>query len=120
MKQQKAHGKSLEEKSAQTCVLRHVISTTIVSADDGFVAMFVVCDVAIYDSQSALFRKVWEKWRRIDVVVANAGVVDRDSKYMLRVNPSDPSMELSHEQPDTTCTDVNLKGCIYTIQLATD
>jgi NAD(P)-dependent dehydrogenase (short-subunit alcohol dehydrogenase family) len=82
--------------------------------------MFVVCDVTIYDSQSALFRKVWERWQRIDVVVANAGVVDRDSKYMLRANPSDSFVEPSREKPDTTCTDVNLKGCIYTFQLATN
>jgi NAD(P)-dependent dehydrogenase (short-subunit alcohol dehydrogenase family) len=59
---------------------------------------------------------VWEKWKRIDVVVANAGVVDCDSKYNLGATVD---MANIPKEPDMTCTDVSLKGPIFSIFLAT-
>lgn len=75
------------------------------------------CDVSSYASQSVLFQTVWDKWRRIDVLIANAGLVDRDSKYNFRRRDA-PAAELPPE-PDTSCIDVDLKGVIYGTALAT-
>lgn len=36
--------------------------------------------------QATLFHAVWKKWHCIDVVIANAGVVDQQSKCELRVD----------------------------------
>jgi NAD(P)-dependent dehydrogenase (short-subunit alcohol dehydrogenase family) len=85
----------------------------------GDTAIFIRCDVASYGSQRTLFKEVWEKWQRLDVVVANAGVVDRDSKYNLKVNLVEGLKDNIPEEPDMTCTDVNLKGPIFSIHLAT-
>lgn len=35
------------------------------------------CDVADYDSQATCFQEVWDKYRRLDALCANAGIVDK-------------------------------------------
>jgi NAD(P)-dependent dehydrogenase (short-subunit alcohol dehydrogenase family) len=82
----------------------------------GDTAIFIQCDVAVYKSQEALFELVWDKWQRLDIVIANAGVVDRASKYNLGLDDALPDQH--PKEPDMTCTDINLKGSIFTIDLA--
>ncbi|KAF2111378.1 hypothetical protein BDV96DRAFT_649939 [Lophiotrema nucula] len=80
-------------------------------------AIFVQCDVSSYESQSNLFKTVWAKWGRLDVVVSNAGCVDRDSKYNL--GRREAGVDDLPAAPDTTCTDIDFKGTIYNTTLAT-
>ncbi|KAF7558098.1 hypothetical protein G7Z17_g22 [Cylindrodendrum hubeiense] len=83
----------------------------------GATAIFVKCDVSSYASQKALFQATWDNWGRLDVLVANAGCVDRDSKHNL-TRKNAPITDLPPE-PNTTATDINYKGTIYGIALAT-
>jgi NAD(P)-dependent dehydrogenase (short-subunit alcohol dehydrogenase family) len=46
-------------------------------------AMFIRTDVASYDSQAETFDKVFKTWGRIDALLANAGIPDRSSVYIL-------------------------------------
>ncbi|EAT83979.2 hypothetical protein SNOG_08811 [Parastagonospora nodorum SN15] len=79
--------------------------------------MFVQCDVKSYASQANLFQTVWTKWARLDVLIANAGCVDRDSKY--NFHRRNTSVEDLPAEPNTECTDIDLKGTIYGTTLAT-
>ncbi|KAH7111781.1 hypothetical protein B0J11DRAFT_498565 [Dendryphion nanum] len=80
-------------------------------------AIFVHCDVKSYQSQQELFQAVWKKWFRLDVLIANAGCVDRGSVYNLG-RRSIAIGDLPPE-PDTSCTDTVFKGLIYGTVLAT-
>ena len=76
---------------------------------------FFLVDVASYDSQAAGFAAVFSKWGRIDALLANAGIVDRSSIYILRhrgrpVDDVPPA-------PDLSTTDVDYKGVVYGTQL---
>lgn len=51
--------------------------------DLGSNAKFFQADVASYDSQARMFQQVWDTWGRIDALLANAGIVDRSSIYIL-------------------------------------
>ncbi|KAH7091253.1 hypothetical protein FB567DRAFT_269731 [Paraphoma chrysanthemicola] len=83
----------------------------------GGTSIFVQCDVQSYASQSQLFQTVWKKWGRIDALIANAGCVDRSSVYNLR--RKDASVDDLPPEPDLSCTDIDLKGTIYGVTLAT-
>lgn len=78
--------------------------------------LFVACDVASYAGQAEVFKAVWRRWSRIDILVANAGFVDRGSLYDF-AGRSRPVDELP-EEPDLSCTDTNVKGVIYGTRLA--
>lgn len=52
-------------------------------------AQFWEANVADYDSQAAVFQAVFDKWGRIDALLANAGIVDRSSIYILNHRDSD-------------------------------
>ncbi|KAJ2904889.1 hypothetical protein MKZ38_006930 [Zalerion maritima] len=45
-------------------------------------ASFHICDVADYDSPANAFQEVWDKYRRMDALCANAGIVDKSSIYI--------------------------------------
>ncbi|KAH8676122.1 hypothetical protein BX600DRAFT_546815 [Xylariales sp. PMI_506] len=83
----------------------------------GNTAVFVRCDVSSYESQSTLFQTIWEKWQRINVLIANAGTVDAFSPYSL-TRRSEPVTSLP-PAPDLACTETNYKGPIYGTVLAT-
>jgi NAD(P)-dependent dehydrogenase (short-subunit alcohol dehydrogenase family) len=76
-------------------------------------ARYTHCDVTSWDSQSALFKGVHERNGRIDIVIANAGIVER--KEFL-----DDELTENGElkQPDISVINVNLVGCMYTGKLA--
>jgi len=79
-------------------------------------ALFHKVDVASYDSQAAGFLSVFRKHGRIDALLANAGIVDRSSVYILGHRRS--SVEDIPPAPSMLCTDVDFKGVIYGTQLA--
>ncbi|KAF1837685.1 NAD(P)-binding protein [Decorospora gaudefroyi] len=80
-------------------------------------AIFVQCDVKSYSSQATLFQKVWEKWGRLDLLIANAGCVDRGSVY--NFGRRDATVDDLPSEPDTTCTDIDFKGTLFGTTLAT-
>lgn len=52
-------------------------------AELGENALFILCDISDYDEQAKAFSEVWRKHGRIDALLANAGIVDRSSIYIL-------------------------------------
>jgi len=52
-------------------------------------AHFWEANVANYDSQARVFQEVFDKWGRLDALLANAGIVDRSSIYILNHRGSD-------------------------------
>lgn len=83
----------------------------------GETAAFEQCDVASYTAQAIMFKNVWARWGRLDLVIANAGGVDGGSWYQYRrrgVGVDDIPPE-----PDTSCTDSHLKAVMYGTTLAT-
>ncbi|OSS47190.1 hypothetical protein B5807_09880 [Epicoccum nigrum] len=80
-------------------------------------AIFVRCDVSSYESQVTMFQNVWKKWTRLDVLIVNAGCVDRGSKYNLMRR--DATVDDLPPMPDTSCTDIDFKGAVYGTTLAT-
>ena len=45
-------------------------------------AVFFKCDVTNYQDQARVFTQVWERWGRLDALLANAGHSDRGSIYI--------------------------------------
>ncbi|KAF2684447.1 NAD(P)-binding protein [Lentithecium fluviatile CBS 122367] len=80
-------------------------------------SIFVQCDVKSYASQASLFEAVWKRWCRLDVLIANAGCVDRGSHY--NFGRRHAAIDDLPPGPDTTCTDIDLIGTIYGTTLAT-
>jgi NAD(P)-dependent dehydrogenase (short-subunit alcohol dehydrogenase family) len=58
-------------------------------AELGSNAHFIKCDIADYDDQAKMYTEVWQKWGRLDALLANAGIVDRSSIYILDYRDSD-------------------------------
>ncbi|KAF1991818.1 15-hydroxyprostaglandin dehydrogenase [Aulographum hederae CBS 113979] len=77
-------------------------------------ASFFETNVADYDSQAKTFQAVWDKYGRIDALLANAGIVDRSSIYIFKHKGKDEIPP----KPDLSCTDVDYKGVVYGTQLA--
>jgi NAD(P)-dependent dehydrogenase (short-subunit alcohol dehydrogenase family) len=73
--------------------------------------------VKSYSSQTKLFQTVWSKWGRLDVLIANAGCVDRGSVF--NFDRRDAAINDLPSEPNTDCTDIDLKGTIYGTTLAT-
>lgn len=84
--------------------------------EKGETALFVECHVEDYDSQTHLFRTVWQKWKRLDCLIANAGIVDVGSRYNLARR--DASVDDVPPRPDLSCTDVDFKAVVYGTELA--
>ncbi|KAK4207009.1 NAD(P)-binding protein [Rhypophila decipiens] len=78
---------------------------------------FFSTDVSSYASQSASFLSAYNHFGgRLDALVANAGIVDRSSLYLVNHRPS--AVSDVPPEPDTTATDVDFKGVIYGTYLA--
>lgn len=92
-------------------------STIAASLDPtGETALYVPCHVEDYDSQVKAFSTVWQKWSRLDAVIANAAISDSSSRFNLhRLNVA---VEDVPPKPDLSCTDVNFKGVVYATELA--
>ncbi|KAK5128262.1 hypothetical protein LTR85_002929 [Meristemomyces frigidus] len=85
--------------------------------DDERNARFFPANVDVYASQAAMFKAVWDAWGRIDLLCANAGIVDKSSLYLYGWR--NKSVDDVPPEPDLQCTDVDYKGVIYGTQLAT-
>ncbi|AEO60046.1 hypothetical protein MYCTH_2308851 [Thermothelomyces thermophilus ATCC 42464] len=80
-------------------------------------AVFEQCDVSSYSSQAAMFRSVWARWGRLDLLIANAGNVDHGSWY--NFGGRGAGVDDLPPEPDSSCTDTHLKGVMYGTRLAT-
>ncbi|KAE8383614.1 hypothetical protein BDV26DRAFT_287442 [Aspergillus bertholletiae] len=99
------------------CVGRRIQAGVDIVQSLGDNARFFQADVSDYQSQAAIFKKVFKLWGRIDVLCANAGVGDQSSLYLL--NQHDNGVEDIPAEPDLSCTDINFKGVVYGTVLAT-
>ena len=70
-------------------------------------ALTVRCDVANKAEIDALFAATVERFGRVDIAVANAGVAERETDCLI----------MTEEQWDRTI-DINLKGVFFTLQAA--
>ena len=70
-----------------------------------------------YTSQVKLFEIVWKRWGRLDVLIANAGSIDGGSHY--NFSRRHAAVDDLPTEPDTSCTDIDVKGTIYGTTLAT-
>ncbi|KAJ0120592.1 15-hydroxyprostaglandin dehydrogenase [Diaporthe amygdali] len=82
----------------------------------GETVIFVQCDVASHASQANLLKTTWDKWKRLDVFIANAGIVDQTSRYNL--SRKDAPIEDVPPEPELKLTDIDFKGVVYGTELA--
>ena len=68
---------------------------------------FEQCDVSSWESQAAIFEKVYKEQGRIDTVFANAGITEKGSLLSSGVDGEGPM------KPELATLNVNLIGCIY-------
>lgn len=73
-------------------------------SDFGVEAVGLACDVSEPASLAAMFREVFERFHRLDVAVANAGILRQGRLGMIR--PDDVAETFN----------VNLVGCLNTVQ----
>ncbi|EGY15397.1 uncharacterized protein VDAG_06251 [Verticillium dahliae VdLs.17] len=78
-------------------------------------ASFHKTDVADYESQAKTFQEVRNEHGRIDALLANAGIVDKESLYIFDHRDSD----VIPPKPSLLWTDIDWKGVVYGTQLAT-
>jgi NAD(P)-dependent dehydrogenase (short-subunit alcohol dehydrogenase family) len=71
------------------------------------------CDVTSWSSQSSLFKSVFERRGHIDIVIANAGIVER-REFLDDSLTEDGELK----EPDLSVLNVNLVGCMFTGKLA--
>ncbi|KAJ5887743.1 hypothetical protein N7495_007784 [Penicillium taxi] len=72
---------------------------------------FEQCDVSSWESQAAVFKKVYTERGRIDVVFANAGISERGN-LLPEEDVDEPS------KPDLATLNVNFIGVIYSVRLS--
>jgi len=75
----------------------------------GSAVSYVHCDASSYHDQLALFAKAEQLHGRVDVVVANAGVVVTENMF-------GPGSDWSQE-PNMNEVEINLKGVMYTTRI---
>jgi NADP-dependent 3-hydroxy acid dehydrogenase YdfG len=46
--------------------------------------MYINCDVTKYDQMANAFSQTFEKWKRIDAYLSNAGIIDKSSVYVYK------------------------------------
>ncbi|KAK3314482.1 hypothetical protein B0H66DRAFT_605428 [Apodospora peruviana] len=114
-------GRHLHSKGWRVALVgrRADIGTSVASSLDpsGTTAIFVQCDVSSYPAQAAMFKTVFIKFGRLDLLIANAGSVDGGSWYNFRSRGAD--INDVPPEPDTSCTDIHFKGVMYGTVLAT-
>ena len=81
----------------------------------GSKAKYYYCNVADYDSHAKAFDQVFKDYGKVDALCANAGIVERNSNYILNYRNKPDEIPPA---PDMLCTDVDWKGVVYGTQLA--
>jgi NAD(P)-dependent dehydrogenase (short-subunit alcohol dehydrogenase family) len=71
-------------------------------------AIAVKCDVTVWEDQVATFEAAIEKYGRLDVVVANAGVMEAG-----RFVGAPLGADGKPVKPNLTTLDINLTGALY-------
>ncbi|KAL4861705.1 hypothetical protein BDV12DRAFT_179871 [Aspergillus spectabilis] len=89
-------------------------SGTEVASKHGDQVIYLHTNVASYDEQAKSFNYVYQKWRRVDFVYANAGILDRSNF----VAPEEEIAYGAPRQPDTLVLDINLLGVVWSSYLA--
>lgn len=72
--------------------------------------VFIAVDIANWDEMTALFRKTTERFGRVDIVVANAGIMERKDTFAL--DEVDEHGELMESKEASRVIDINLKGTL--------
>ena len=88
---------------------------TTLENDLGDNARFYPTNVASYDSQASTFRQVFHDFGRLDALCANAGIVDKGSRYLFRTRGA--QLDDVPPAPDLSCTEIDWKGVVYGTQL---
>ncbi|KIX07556.1 uncharacterized protein Z518_02209 [Rhinocladiella mackenziei CBS 650.93] len=80
----------------------------------GNAVKFVKCNVTVWADQLAVFKTAISSSpsRRVDIVIANAGISGADSVFFNNTEAEEP------EEPKLNVINVNLVGVMYTIKLA--
>lgn len=69
---------------------------------------FQKCNVTLWQEQAAAFKQAYiDHGKRLDIVMANAGISDRSASRLIAPEEEEPS------EPGLGPVDVNLKGVIY-------
>ncbi|KAG4259279.1 hypothetical protein FPRO03_12955 [Fusarium proliferatum] len=79
-------------------------------------AVFIAVDIANWDDMTSLFRKATERFGRVNIVVANAGIMERKDTFAL--DEVDEYGELIESKEAFRVIDINLKGTLNTLRLA--
>ncbi|KAI6288283.1 hypothetical protein MCOR28_011765 [Pyricularia oryzae] len=86
--------------------------------ETGEAALYCRADVSVYADQAELFRQAWAKWGRLDLFVANAGIVDEGPTSRYNLLRKDAAVDDVPPEPKLGCSDVNFKGVVYGTELA--
>ncbi|KAH7207137.1 hypothetical protein DER44DRAFT_810741 [Fusarium oxysporum] len=79
-------------------------------------ALFITVNILIWDQIKALFSQCIQHFGKIDIVVANAGIME--SQSLFDIENVDEQGELRESTEGFRVIDVNLKGNINTLRLA--
>ncbi|KAF5611651.1 short-chain dehydrogenase reductase SDR [Fusarium subglutinans] len=79
-------------------------------------AVFVSVNILLWDEMKALFSQCIQHFGKVDVVVANAGIMESESLF--DIETVDEQGELRESTEGFRVIDVNLKGTINTLRLA--
>jgi NAD(P)-dependent dehydrogenase (short-subunit alcohol dehydrogenase family) len=79
-------------------------------------AMFVPVDILNWAQMKDLFKHTIQRFNRIDIVVANAGIMETSS--VLEPNKVDENGELQESQEAFKVIDVNIKGTLNSERLS--
>ncbi|KAF4948988.1 hypothetical protein FGADI_9273 [Fusarium gaditjirri] len=79
-------------------------------------ALFIAANILIWNQIKALFSQCIQRYGKIDIVVANAGIME--SQSLFDIENVDDRGELCESTEGFRVIDVNLKGTINTLRLA--
>ncbi|OAP60321.1 hypothetical protein AYL99_05323 [Fonsecaea erecta] len=93
-------------------------SISSVQADfDPTRTIFVQADVTDYHAQAKAFAQTWDKWHRLDLVFANAGIGDR-MNFLAPATEFLPDLPGVPAKPNELVIDVCLNAMVYSAYLA--
>ncbi|KAI1042939.1 hypothetical protein LB505_009772 [Fusarium chuoi] len=114
-----------DNTSDQLCALKNLAGKTVIitGGANGIgaethpsSALFISVNILLWDEMKALFSQSIRYFGKIDIVVANAGIMD--SQSLFDVENVDEQGELHESAEGFHVIDVNLKGTINTLRLA--